>query len=67
MVEDVDNTENTPTLLSFCTGYGGIELGLEKAIGEIRVLAHVEIEAFACANLVAKMEEGIPCLKMEFF
>ena len=47
-----------PTMLSFCSGYGGIERGLELAGASHRVLAYVEIEAFAITNLVAKMEEG---------
>ena len=52
------DTTQEPTVLSLCTGYGGIERGLSRAIGGVRVLAHVEIEAFAIANLVAKMESG---------
>jgi len=53
----VDNT-NDITVLSLCTGYGGLELGLHRALGRpLRVVA-VEIEAFAAANLVAKAEEG---------
>ena len=47
-----------PTMLSFCSGYGGIERGLELAGASHRVLAYVEIEAFAITNLVAKMEQG---------
>jgi len=54
----VDNTKESLTTLSLCTGYGGIERGLEFAGEQLDVLAHVEIEAFAIANLVAKMEEG---------
>jgi len=54
----VDNTKKPPSVLSICTGYGGIEVGLARAIGNINVLAHVEIEAYAIANLVAKMETG---------
>lgn len=46
------------TVLSLCTGYGGLELGLSRALANpLRVVA-VEIEAFALANLVAKVEEG---------
>ncbi len=49
---------NDITVLSLCTGYGGLELGLHRALGRpLRVVA-VEIEAFAEANLVAKAEEG---------
>ena len=52
----MDSPKELPAVLSLCTGYGGIERGLELAGLEHRVLAHVEIEAFAIANLVAKME-----------
>tara|TARA_R100000808_G_scaffold24912_1_gene59274 strand:+ start:1842 stop:2555 length:714 start_codon:yes stop_codon:yes gene_type:complete len=54
----VDNSEQLPTVLSLCSGYGGIERGLELAGFEHRTIAYVEIEAFAIANLVAKMETG---------
>lgn len=54
----MDNPEQ-PTLLSFCTGYAGIEIGIEKAIGELYPLAYVEIEAYAIANLVSKMEKNL--------
>ena len=54
----MDITEQLPTVLSLCTGYGGIERGLDLAGFEHRVIAYVEIEAFAIANLVAKMEAG---------
>ena len=33
-------------------------MGIERAIGSINVLAHVEIEAFAALNLVSKIESG---------
>ena len=46
------------TVLSLCSGYGGIELGLSRALANpLRVVA-VEIEAYALANLAAKAEEG---------
>jgi len=53
----VDNTEEIRAI-SLCTGYGGIELGLKGVIQNLRTVAYVEIEAFACANLVAKIEES---------
>lgn len=44
--------------ISLCAGYGGIDLGLRRVFPTCRTVAYVEIEAFAVANLVAKMEEG---------
>lgn len=47
------------THISLCTGYGGIDLGLSRALsGAIRTISYVEIEAFAISNLVAKIEGG---------
>jgi DNA-cytosine methyltransferase len=54
-MNNVDNTEKLKHL-SLCTGYGGIDLGLKRALGAIESIAYVEIEAFAVANLVAKIE-----------
>jgi len=53
----VDNSK-TLTHISLCAGYGGIDLGLSRALGAVRTIAFSEIEAFACENLVAKMEAG---------
>ena len=55
----MDTTEELPTVIAFCAGYGGIERGLDLAGIEHRVIAYVEIEAFAIANLVSKMEAGL--------
>ena len=55
-MNDVDITETNH--LSFCAGYGGIDLGLRRVLPSCRTIAYVEIEAFAIANLVAKMEAG---------
>ena len=57
-MNNVDHSNQLPTVLSLCTGYGGIERGLSLAGFEHRTVAYVEIEAFAIANLVAKMEAG---------
>jgi len=57
-LNDVDTTK-TITHVGLCAGYGGIELGLKRVIPTMRSVALCEIEAFACANLVAKMEAGL--------
>ncbi len=44
--------------LEWCAGYGGIHLGLRRVVRNLRLIAASEIEGYACANLVAKMEEG---------
>ncbi len=54
----MDNSQ-TVTHIGLCAGYGGIELGLKRAIPNLRTVALCEIEAFAIANLVSKMEEGL--------
>ena len=51
----VDTTQN---IISFCTGYGGIEKGLRLAGEDVRTVAACEIETYAVANLVQKMETG---------
>lgn len=56
--EQPNETASVPTYLSLCSGYDGIGLGLKRVIPELRTIAHVEIEAFAIANLVTKMEAG---------
>ena len=52
----MDITETTH--ISLCSGYGGIDLGLRRVLPDVRTVAYVEIEGFACANLVEKMEQG---------
>jgi DNA (cytosine-5)-methyltransferase 1 len=44
--------------VSLCSGYEGIGLGLQRCIPNLRAVAYCEREAFAIANLVAKMENG---------
>jgi DNA (cytosine-5)-methyltransferase 1 len=53
------DTSKAVTHLGLCAGYGGIELGLKRAIPNLRSVALCEIEAFAIANLVSKMEAGL--------
>ena len=45
--------------ISLCSGYEGIGLGLHRCIPNLRAIAYCEREAFAIANLVAKMESGL--------
>lgn len=52
------NVDSTQNIISFCTGYGGLELGIKRAGVDVRTVVNVEIEAFVQANLVAKIEEG---------
>lgn len=52
------DTTKAITHIGLCAGYGGIELGLQRAIPNLRSIALCEVEAFAIANLVAKMEAG---------
>jgi len=54
----MDSTEAV-THIGLCAGYGGIELGLGRVIRNLRTVALCEIEGFAIANLVAKMESGL--------
>ena len=54
----MDIAKKSRNVISFCSGYAGIEQGLSLAGLKLRTLAYVEIEAFAIANLVAKMESG---------
>lgn len=57
----MDNTKKL-THLSLCTGYGGLDLGLSRAVGITQLLCYVEIESFAIHNLVKKIEAGhLPC------
>jgi DNA (cytosine-5)-methyltransferase 1 len=53
------DTSKAVTHIGLCAGYGGIELGLQRAIPSLRTVALCEIEAFAISNLVAKMEAGL--------
>ena len=56
---NVDNTEELK-IISLCTGYGGLDEGIRRAVypQQLREIVTVEIEAFNIANLVQKMEVG---------
>lgn len=53
----MDNTKEFRSI-ELCAGYAGIHLGLKRVIQNLRTVVYVEIEAFADANLVTKMEAG---------
>ena len=55
----MDSCQELQYGISICSGYGGIELGLSLAGLRHRTVCFLEIEAFAIANLVAKMETGL--------
>lgn len=44
--------------LALCSGYQGIELGLESRIDGFRTVCHVEGEAYAASVLIKKIQEG---------
>lgn len=44
--------------VSLCAGYGGIDLGLRRVLPACRTILMCEVEAYACAVLLSKMEEG---------
>lgn len=43
--------------ISFCSGYGGLELGLQEA-AEVEVVAYIEREPYPQAILIKRMQEG---------
>lgn len=55
----MDNPFKSPVVLSLCTGMRGLERGIERAIGPVRTIAFLEIEAFVVENLVQQMEQGV--------
>ena len=48
----------TPTILSICSGYGGIELGL-SAVEDFKPVCYVENDLSQASILAARMEEGL--------
>lgn len=58
-MKNVDTTYQPPAVLSLCPGMRGLERGIERAVGQLRTVAYVEIEAFIIYNLVSQMEQGV--------
>ncbi len=44
--------------LALCSGFGGIELGLESRIDGFKTVCHVEGEAYAASLIIKKIQEG---------
>ena len=55
---NVDSTDKEVTCISLFTGGGALELGVRRVIPNLRVVAYVEIEAYAVALLAKKIERG---------
>lgn len=53
------DTSKTIDCVEWCFGYGGNHLGLKRVIPNLRCIAASEIEAYAVANMVSKMESGL--------
>lgn len=47
------------SILSICTGVGGLELGLGLAVPTAVPVCHIEREAYCCEVLVRRMQDGI--------
>jgi DNA (cytosine-5)-methyltransferase 1 len=56
---EVNNVDTRTKILSICSGYGGIELGLDTAlVGEARTVCYVENEIGVASILASHMEDG---------
>jgi DNA (cytosine-5)-methyltransferase 1 len=54
----VDTTDEEVTAISLFSGYGGLDHGIRRVIPNLRVVAYVEIEAYADALLATKIQDG---------
>ena len=53
----MDTTDKEVTAISLFSGYGGLDHGVRKIIPNLRVIAYVEIEAYADALLASKISK----------
>jgi site-specific DNA-cytosine methylase len=53
------DSPQTITAVEWFFGYGGNHLGLKRVLPSLRLIAACEIEGYAVANMVAKMEAGL--------
>lgn len=59
MIHEHNYDHPTIPYISLFSGYEGIGIGLKRVFGEsLRTIAYCEREAYACANLVDKIEQG---------
>ena len=57
---DNSNDNDPITVVEFCAGYGGLGLGIKRVLGKrMRLIGLCELEGFAQANLISKMEAGL--------
>jgi len=57
----MSNVDNTQNIISFCTGYSGLELGIKRAGVDVRTICYLEIEVYVQAVLVKAIQEGRLC------
>ena len=53
-----DVASDTFNVLSLCSGYGGLDLAVGRAVRGARTVCYVEREAYAAAILAARMADG---------
>jgi len=56
-VDSTEKSQPVQRILSFCTGAGMLDRGIEAVLGKCEVSAYAEIETYAVAKLLSLMEE----------
>lgn len=57
-MNNVGNPFSNPRTISYFFGVRGLDTGIDRAAGQCRTVAYVEIEAFTIANLLEAMQAG---------